>query len=300
MEASHKAAARADKAVRADDDLTQATAGGSGEPISWPGAGVFRCLIEAAAEEAGGEVQWVADGWIASLRKGDRSCRLVGSYFPLNDSAAAHLAEDKVATYIVLRQAGVPAVQHEMIPYFIAHDGQRIDELISRVGLPVVIKPATGKGGVDVHKADTPRAARSLVRGLLERYRSLAVSPFEDITAEYRVVVLDDVPLLIYKKLTGKTEWRHNIRLGARPVLEESAAIRAEVAELAKTTMRAIGGRFMSVDIIATPGHYKVLEVNAGVMLNGFAAVDTAYRDMAVAVYREALTTCLDGTAGWR
>lgn len=62
------------------------------------------------------------------------------------------------------------------------------------------------------------------------------------------------VPQLCYeKKLQNQAEWRHNLKRGAGALLEESPDVIAHLGDMTVRAMRAIDGRFMSVDIIRTP-----------------------------------------------
>lgn len=160
---------------------------------------------------------------------------------------------------------------------------------------PLVVKPTTEAGGLDVYKAESTEEARGIIEQLAGRYTALAIAPFETILTEHRVVVLDDTPRLLYaKKLVNQAEWRHNLKHGAIPLLEDSPDTTAELAEIALRAMRVIGGRFMSVDIIRTPHGLSVLEINSGVMLDRFAARSQDYRAKAVEIYRDAIMSCFE------
>ncbi len=140
--------------------------------------------------------------------------------------------------------------------------------------------------------------AELVARFLSERYRILAVSPFEEILSEHRVVLLDGDALLTYEKVRDShdsTEWRHNLRFGAEPRLETSRRLCSELADLGMAAIRAVGGAFMSVDIVATSEGMRVMEINSGVSLNHFAAVSAEHRALAVNVYRAAVQRCFSG-----
>jgi glutathione synthase/RimK-type ligase-like ATP-grasp enzyme len=264
----------------------------------WTAPRPFISLLSEAASQAGIELRWLSDDWIAHLRKADDVRYVYGTAFPLNNAGAAHIAADKVATYVVLDDAGVPAVPHYLIRVASSDEpDETIDRALAKVHCPVVVKPAEEAGGLDVHRAETIEEARSLIDRLARCYSALAVSPFETILSEHRVIMLDGIPQLFYeKRILSKTEWRHNLKYGAHPVVEESPDVRAELANIAIAAMRTIGGRFMSVDVVRTPNSRKVLEVNSGVMLDRFAAQNRNYRAIAVHIYREAISRCFENS----
>jgi glutathione synthase/RimK-type ligase-like ATP-grasp enzyme len=262
----------------------------------WTAPRPFISLLNEAARQAEVEIRWLSDGWVASLRRAGRICYIHGASFPLNNSGASHIAADKVATFTVLEDAGVPAVPHYLVRFPSSGDTQgAADHALTVVRPPLVVKPLDQAGGLDVCKADTLEEAEKIIGRLAARYYALAVAPFETVLSEHRVVVLDEVPRLFYeKKLPNKDEWRHNLKGGARALLEVSPEKIASLGDIAIRATRAIDGRFMSVDIVRTPEGMKVIEVNSGVALNRFAAVNDDYRRRAVSIYREAITRCFN------
>ena len=60
----------------------------------------------------------------------------------------------------------------------------------------------------------------------------LVISPYVEIEDEVRVILLDDVPRIVYSKQRG-ADWRHNLDAGAKPVLLEDGEVHAACAKLA-------------------------------------------------------------------
>lgn len=262
----------------------------------WTAPRPFISLIEQAALETDVRVRWLSDDWIARLERNGKIRYIHGTCFPLNDSGASHVAADKVSTSAVLADARVPVVPHHLVRFPSSGDRHGVADIaLGLVKPPLVVKPTAEAGGLDVYKADSTAQARGIIERLAGRYAALAIAPWETVLKEHRVVVLDDVPRLFYeKKLLNQPEWRHNLKHGAVPVLEDSLGTTADLAEMAIRAMQVIGGRFMSVDIIRTPGGLKVLEINSGVMLDRFAAQSEDYRAKAVQIYRDAIISCFD------
>jgi glutathione synthase/RimK-type ligase-like ATP-grasp enzyme len=71
---------------------------------------------------------------------------------------------------------------------------------------------------------------------------------------------------VVYTKTRG-ADWRHNLELGARPVLLPPGEMRDTCVALAMRAAGSIGIRFASVDVVRVAGAWKVLEINSGVMM---------------------------------
>jgi glutathione synthase/RimK-type ligase-like ATP-grasp enzyme len=70
-------------------------------------------------------------------------------------------------------------------------------------------------------------------------------------------------------------------------ILREIAAERGY--GLAARAAEALSLRFVSVDVVDVAGEFRVLEVNSGVMLEGFARLVPAGYDRAKEIYRRAV-----------
>jgi glutathione synthase/RimK-type ligase-like ATP-grasp enzyme len=80
--------------------------------------------------------------------------------------------------------------------------------------------------------------------------------------------------------------WRHNLDLGARPVLLEEGEIRNACVQIALEAARAIGIRFGSIDVVRVDGAWQILEVNSGVKME---ALGRLHPDLVHAAYHAAL-----------
>lgn len=281
------------------DDGTEAPLGAQAPLTSefrggaWTAQRPFVSLINDAAANVGVSVRWLSHDWIARLQRESEIRYIHGTAFPINNAGAAHIASDKVATYIVLNDVEIPAVPHHLVRFSsIGETDVGVERVLSEISPPYVVKPSDEAGGLHVHKAQTADEARALINSLATRYAALAVCPFETILHEYRVVLIGNDPKLVYRKELADQEWRHNLKHGARPVLEENEHTCAALVALAQAALQAIDGKFMAVDIIQTPTTLKVLEINSGVTLDRFAAQNRTNRSAAVAIYAEAITHC--------
>jgi glutathione synthase/RimK-type ligase-like ATP-grasp enzyme len=80
--------------------------------------------------------------------------------------------------------------------------------------------------------------------------------------------------------------WRHNLDSGARPVVLEQGAMRDACVALAVDTAKSIDICFGSIDLVQADGHWQVLEINSGVMME---ALSKRHPDLVYATYSAAL-----------
>ena len=265
----------------------------------------FVRIIRELTEELGIETETYSNDWGFRLRKDGKTRYLVGYHFPLNRSSAKELCQDKSLTYDALRSAGVPAVPHIFVPSVNAGGDPDLekwrpflDNLIETTGYAVV-KDNYGTGGNRVFRYDNADDAIAKIAELHKMIYGAAVSPWQEIREEYRVTMLMGEPQLVIRKerrskiLPDGTkkylEWRHNLGLGAVAVRVTDPEILEKVEELAVRAAEAVDMNFASVDVIDTEEGLRVLEINAGVMMEHFAGQDEESYETAKAIYRKAL-----------
>lgn len=76
---------------------------------------------------------------------------------------------------------------------------------------------------------------------------------------------------------------------GASPEIIKDPAVVEPLSAFALQAAHAVGARFASVDVIQTAEGLKVLEINSGVMMEGFAAASKENYACAKAIYADAL-----------
>jgi hypothetical protein len=84
-------------------------------------------------------------------------------------------------------------------------------------------------------------------------------------------------------------DWKHNLGLGAYPVMVEDQQLLAQLGQLALTCTQEFNITFASIDIIETKGQQLVLEVNSGIMMEHFVEMMPNGYAMAKAIYAKAL-----------
>lgn len=254
------------------------------------------CLKRYAATRAI-TIELMSHDWIAVLTRGAQRQLVFGYDLGLNGAAAAKIANDKGATYAVLTAAGLPAVEHRVFLHprfldFVPVDGNWPGMLAAFAGFnrDAVIKDNEGTGGMEVFRVRSNTELEQRAHQLMQIARGIALSPFLAIEAEQRFVMLEGECMLAYAKERAAGEWRHNLGLGARALRLDPAASENQAAlRLARAAMMALTLRFASIDIVTVAGQPKVLEANAGVMLEAASRPELGGPELAERIYAKAL-----------
>jgi glutathione synthase/RimK-type ligase-like ATP-grasp enzyme len=149
----------------------------------------------------------------------------------------------------------------------------------------VVVKPNEGTSGRSVFKVTTETELDHAAGEVFSMSTGLVISPYVAIENEVRVVLLDERPLVVYSKQRG-TDWRHNLDVGAKPVLLEDGEVRTACVKLAIDAARAVGIAFASIDVVRVDGEWRALEINSGVMMEALAKL---HPELVQAAYDAAL-----------
>jgi glutathione synthase/RimK-type ligase-like ATP-grasp enzyme len=233
-----------------------------------------------------------SQGWLIVMQRGEVRRFAFGYDIGLNSATAHRIANDKSATFEVLALSGVASIPHTL---FVSPKlGRHVDANESRQAMPgllakhpdgLVIKPNEGTSGQFVFRANSAAELEHAAKEIFASHLSLAISPYIEIEREVRVILLDDDPLVVYRK-ERIADWRHNLDFGARPVLLEEGDEREACVALAVRAARAIGIRFAAVDVVRVAKEWKVLEINSGVMME---ALGKLHPELVHATYSAAL-----------
>lgn len=233
-----------------------------------------------------------AGGWLLAMRRGEQRHFAFGYDIGLNGAIAHRLANDKSATAEVLALEGVPCIPHHL--FLNPKLGRNVVGAAWREAMlvlihdnpqGVVVKPNEGTSGRSVFRVTTEAELDHAVDEVFSMSAGLVISPYVAIENEVRVVLLDDVPLVVYSKQRG-SDWRHNLDAGAKPVLMESGEAHTACVEIAVDAAGAIGITFASIDLVRLDGAWRVLEINSGVMMEALAKL---HPELVQATYDTAL-----------
>ena len=253
------------------------------------------------AARTGVEIGFLSHGWIGIVAGTGKRLLVYGYDLGLNPSGAARIANDKSATYEVLTAAGLAAVEHRVFLHprfldFVPVDGNWPGMLAAFEAFAhnAVIKDNEGTGGMEVFRVRSLTELEQRTHQLFQIARGVALSPFLEIEAELRFVMLDGECVLAYAKERAAGEWRHNLGLGARAVPRDGSAPDMQTSlALAQAAMAALTLRFASIDVVIVAGKPMVMEANAGVMLEVASRPELGGTELADRIYHRALDLAL-------
>lgn len=258
---------------------------------------VYHQTLEEICHESGISLTWLSAGWMAQLDKGEERHRILGHKFDLNSAASSLVADDKYATYEVLRQDGVPVISHNIVYEYTNHEpyatGKNSLEYILNFFTAhdkhIVIKPNLGQCGNNVFQITSEDQIPAALKKIFHQSMSASMCPFYHIRHEYRVIVLDGEECLSYQKNLGKG-WKFNLCHGATAQPIQDKIMHQCIVNLAKRAAKALNLRFCSVDVIDTMDHeLMIMEVNSGVMTENYLKQYPAQREHVKAIYRDAI-----------
>ncbi len=165
-------------------------------------------IIKELCQEMGIKVEKLSYGWLLQLSKDGKIRHITRNHFDNNPQATGEIADDKYATYEVLKSQEVPVIEHTMIfnpatrSKFIPEEGiwnTVLEKFLKYHKL--VVKANDGCQGKEVQLCHNVREIEIAIQKLFyQGQASLSICPFYDIKTEYRTFYLDGEVLLIYGK----------------------------------------------------------------------------------------------------
>jgi len=193
-----------------------------------------------------------ADGWLIVMQRDPLRRFAFGYDVGLNSAVAHRIANDKAATSELLSLSGIACVPHALFlnPRLHAHgapDGSwaAMLDLLARHPQGLVVKPNEGTSGRSVFRVASRPALELAVNDVFASHASLAISPYLAVEHEVRVVVLDDVPLVVYGKNRPSVigDGRHSLlelAMAATSADRRSAVLRGMINDLTKAELDAV------------------------------------------------------------
>jgi glutathione synthase/RimK-type ligase-like ATP-grasp enzyme len=202
-----------------------------------------------------------SEGWLIVLRRGDRRHLAFAYDVGLNSAIAHQIANDKAATAEVLNLSGVPCIPHALFlgPKLAAYapasgSWEAVLGLLDEYPAGLVVKPNEGTSGDCVFLVTTRPKLEAAAARIFSAYPSLAVSPYVEIEDEVRVVLVDDLPVVVYSKdrpfVVG--DGKHSLlelALAATSAAQRSAMLSRMITDLDRADL----------DAIVPAGHRRVL-----------------------------------------
>jgi glutathione synthase/RimK-type ligase-like ATP-grasp enzyme len=222
---------------------------------------VFVTAVQKYCAEHGIAVETRSQGWLMVMQKGPRRHLAYGYDLGLNSAVTHRIANDKAATAELLEVHGIACVPHAFFPSpalseYIPPHGTWEAMLGHLTQNPdgIVVKPNEGTSGNLVFKVPNRPALERAVSEIFSLNLNLAISPYLEIKNEVRVILIDDLPLIVYSKsrpaITGD---------GVHSILE--LALAAMPAERLSAILPRMAGDLDSatLDTVLPPGRHHAL-----------------------------------------
>ncbi len=213
---------------------------------------IFVDAVKRYCSDHGIAVDIRSQGWLIVMRRELKTHFTLGYDVGLNSAMAHRIANDKSATAEVLAMSGIACIPHTLFlnPRLNAHIPPRgsweaMVDLLDRSPRGIVIKPNEGTSGRDVFLATRRPALELAVNKIFASHLSLAISPYVEIEDEVRVILIDDVPAVVYRKdrpaVAG--DGKHSLlelALAATPPERRSTVLPGMLADLDRAELDAI------------------------------------------------------------
>jgi D-alanine-D-alanine ligase-like ATP-grasp enzyme len=144
--------------------------------------------------------------WLFRLSKNEKVIHIFGYQFENNSATTQAICLDKSATSDLLISNNIPSVENHlfMSPMNIKYIGEtgnwkKLIKLLNYYD-KLVCKKNEGKGGSDVYLVMNEIDLEEAVYNIFKTSRTMVVSPFYNISEEYRIIILNNTVKLIYSK----------------------------------------------------------------------------------------------------
>jgi glutathione synthase/RimK-type ligase-like ATP-grasp enzyme len=213
---------------------------------------VFVNAVQKYCAEHGIAVETRSQGWLMVMQNGPRRRLTYGYDLGLNSAVTHRIANDKAATAELLEINGIACVPHAFFPSpalsgYVPAAGTFEAMLGHLTQNPdgIVVKPNEGTSGRLVFKVLDRPALELAVSEILSLNLNLAISPYLEIKDEVRVILVDDLPVIVYGKnrpsVTG--DGVHSIlelALAAMPAQRLSAILPRMAGDLDSATLATV------------------------------------------------------------
>jgi glutathione synthase/RimK-type ligase-like ATP-grasp enzyme len=213
---------------------------------------IFVDAVKRYCGEHGISVDVRSQGWLIVMERGTRRHFAFGYDIGLNSAMAHRIANDKAATAEVLQLSGVDCIPHTIFL------NPRLNEYVPAVGAweamlallaqhpnGLVVKPNEGTSGKSVFRVTAKPALELAANRIFSTDPSLAIAPYVSIDDEVRVVLVDDVPAVVYSKnrpfVTGDGKRSLlELALDALPAARRSTVLPGMIGEFDRSELDAI------------------------------------------------------------
>ena len=195
-----------------------------------------------------------------------RQFEMMGAFTPAK-SIAISRSRDKLRSMQLMSKAGVG------IPKTVfSRETNDIDDLLDHVGMPVIIKLASGTQGNGVVLAETRKVARSVIQAFYVNDTAFLIQEFiaESAGIDIRAFVVGNQVIASMQRQSLDDDFRSNIHQGGTGTVIK---LTDEEKKVAIKAAKAMGLAICGVDLMRSSRGPLVLEVNSSPGLEGIESV---------------------------
>lgn len=168
----------------------------------------FKEIIQKICDEDNITCKFLSKDWVIMLEKDGKTRFICGYKFDLNSHGLGLIADDKYALYEVLRDKGIPIIEHRIVynktnklDYAIGcNTNEYVKDYFIKNNNHIVIKPNDGTCGHNVFNVTDINDIDKILDKLFVNNYSISMCPFYNIKHEYRVIMLEGENKLLYAK----------------------------------------------------------------------------------------------------
>jgi ribosomal protein S6--L-glutamate ligase len=144
-------------------------------------------------------------------------------------------------------------------------------EILSKEGLPIVMKLLSGFGGMGVMVMESREAAESSIETMRTLQQEICLEEFiKNPGEDFRGIVAGDEVIASFRRVAAPGEARANVKIGGKAVAYK---LPGEMEEIVFKSAEAIGSKICAVDMLRDKkGETFVIEVNINPGLKGMEA----------------------------
>ena len=169
---------------------------------------VFKQIIQEICNEENINYKFLSRDWVIMLEKKGKTRFISGYKFDLNSQGTGIVADDKYALYEVLKEKNIPIIEHKIVynktnklDYAMGCNSyEYVKEFFLQNNNSIVIKPNDGTCGKNVFHITKINEIDDTLDKIFAKNYSISMCPFYIIEREYRTIILDGEPQVIYAK----------------------------------------------------------------------------------------------------
>lgn len=164
-------------------------------------------IIRELCEEMDIKLEKLSNDWILQLSKDGKIRHITRNHFDINSHSSCEIADDKYATYEVLKSQNVPIIEHTILfnpanmSRYIPEEGiwSTVEDEFSKHKC-LVVKPNHGYEGKGIELCHTKKEVEKAIENLFRTCLTISICPYYNIETEYRTFYLNGEIHLIYGK----------------------------------------------------------------------------------------------------